>query len=85
MNGIGGRTIEEAQRNVSVEEFTMWAQYRNKRGPMNPGHQAHIAAFALFVANVRAAQGAKDFNLYDIFQFIDEPEITAEQAMKEWA
>lgn len=33
--GIGGRTIEEAQRNVTWDEFTRWVAYRAKYGPLS--------------------------------------------------
>ena len=36
MNGIGGRTIEEAQNNMSYQEYYSWKMYRDLRGPMNP-------------------------------------------------
>ncbi|STW07813.1 Uncharacterised protein [Klebsiella grimontii] len=35
MNGIGGRTIAEAQERMSLREFQVWVKYRNKYGPLN--------------------------------------------------
>ena len=33
--GIGGRTIEEAQRNITWDEFLRWVTYRAKYGPLS--------------------------------------------------
>lgn len=35
MNGIGGRTIAEAQERMSLREFQVWVKYRNKYGQLN--------------------------------------------------
>ena len=35
MNGIGGRTIAEAQERRSRREFLVWRKYREKYGPRN--------------------------------------------------
>ncbi|WP_336623914.1 phage tail protein, partial [Klebsiella pneumoniae] len=35
MNGIGGRTIAEAQVRMSIREFHVWVKYRNKYGQLN--------------------------------------------------
>ena len=35
MNGIGGRTIAEAQERMSRREFLVWLKYREKYGPLN--------------------------------------------------
>ncbi|PCQ44887.1 phage tail protein, partial [Citrobacter freundii] len=36
LNGIGGRTISEAQERLSFLEFQQWIQYRQKYGSLNP-------------------------------------------------
>lgn len=35
LHGIGGRTIAEAKRNMSVVEFYHWCAYINARGTIN--------------------------------------------------
>lgn len=35
MNGIGGSTIKEAKRNLSLDEFLVWREYIAKRGCLN--------------------------------------------------
>lgn len=35
LHGIGGRTIAEAKRNITVVEFYQWCNYINLRGTLN--------------------------------------------------
>ncbi len=35
LNGIGGNTIEEAKRNISIQEGSIWARYMHQRGTLN--------------------------------------------------
>jgi hypothetical protein len=35
LSGIGGRTIEEAKRNISTKEFEFWKAYRLKYGSLS--------------------------------------------------
>lgn len=37
MSGVGGRTIQEAQDNLSYEEYTMFMHYYKKYGSFNLG------------------------------------------------
>lgn len=37
MNGIGGRTIAEAQQNMTYPEFMVWMKFRAKRGSLHQG------------------------------------------------
>lgn len=85
--GVGGRTIVEAQRNLSHAEFFAWAEYRKKRGPLNPLLRQE-SGFALLAGLLCAAHGIKgsggqilthkDFMPYAH----DEPEATVEDFMK---
>jgi len=36
LNGVGGRTIEEAKERISTEEFGRWCAYREMCGGLNP-------------------------------------------------
>lgn len=35
LNGVGGRTVEEAKRNMSYKEFIDWVKYRNVNTTLN--------------------------------------------------
>lgn len=37
LNGIGGRTVEEAKFNLSRVEFLDWVAYANSKGTLNLG------------------------------------------------
>lgn len=82
LNGIGGTTIEEAQRNLSAAEYCTWAEYRAKRGSLNQMLRTD-RGFALLACLYSARHGGKPA-LYDFLPHEQEPEITLEQAMKDW-
>lgn len=46
MNGIGGRTIAEAQERMSLREFQVWVKYRNKYGQLNVMMRTEWGGFA---------------------------------------
>jgi hypothetical protein len=37
LNGIGGKTIDEAKMRISHPEFLSWVSYREKYGTLNSG------------------------------------------------
>lgn len=86
MCGIGGRTIAEAQQRISYPEFVRWAQYRAKRGSLNPGLRIErgSALLATMYANVHKGQHAPAYELYDFAPYHDQPEATLEEAMASW-
>lgn len=43
LNGIGGNTIEQAERNLSHAELAIWRAYRAKRGSLNIGRRVEQA------------------------------------------
>lgn len=43
MNGIGGFTIKEARKNLTLEEFQTWKLFRAKYGPLNLFHRIDYA------------------------------------------
>jgi hypothetical protein len=85
MNGIGGRTIAEAQATLSYPEFMTWCKFRGKRGSLNQGMrvEAAVARLAAFYGNMRA--GKKAFSIEDFAPHMDEPVLTLEHAMATWA
>lgn len=85
MCGIGGKTIEEAQNNISHEEFSRWVYYRRKRGTLNIGLRTEhsSALLACMLANRYRKEGSSALSIYDFAPHLDEPELTIED-MKKW-
>lgn len=84
--GIGGRTIEEAQRRLSYAEVQQWAAYRAKRGGFNLGLRIERATglLATLYANAHRQQSAEPYQLWDFLPHEDAPPLTIEEAMKRW-
>ncbi|MDY7565783.1 hypothetical protein QN400_10480 [Pseudomonas sp. RTC3] len=84
MNGIGGRTIAEAQENITYPEFMIWCKFRGKRGSLNQGMRIEvaIARFMTLYGNVKT--GKKTFAIEDFAPHMDLPELTLERAMETW-
>jgi hypothetical protein len=59
LHGIGGRTVAEAKRRVTYEEFVMWLAYINKNGLPAQGTEATERAFALLTWQVNLSRGGK--------------------------
>lgn len=58
LNGIGGRTIAEAQQNMSMVEARQWAQYIKRHGGLNIAERVEQAA-ALICATGAKLMGQK--------------------------
>lgn len=86
MNGIGGRTIAEAQERISVPEFHIWLKYRAKYGGLNHVLRTEWAAalVASVIANVNKGKDAPTFKVSDFAPHINEAAIELEVAMNEW-
>lgn len=86
LNGVGGRTVAEAQQRMSYTEFCRWLAYRRQRGSFNPGLRADRAAglLAAIYVNAHRKKGATAHSLWDFLPHEDEPPITMEQAMDTW-
>ncbi|QQE90853.1 hypothetical protein GKQ51_09555 [Azotobacter chroococcum] len=85
MSGIGGRTIAEAQERISYQEFVAWARYRAKRGSLNVGMRVErgAALLATLYANAHSKNGG--YKISDFATYHDEPTMSLEQAMEQWA
>jgi hypothetical protein len=85
LNGIGGRTIEEAQRRVSYAEFLTWVEYRKKRGSLHSGLRMDrgFALLAKFYADAHTKEGVHN-SIWDFTPYEDEPPISLDDAMKAW-
>lgn len=82
--GVGGRTIEEAKRNLSYNEFCDWVRYRNMRGTLNLGLRTEWAVGQTLSVYANSKSKKKSFKLYDFTPHIDEPPVSLDQAMEVW-
>lgn len=64
MNGIGGRTIAEAQQNMSLVEARQWAQYIKRHGGLNIAERVEQAA-ALICSTGAQMVGNKNMKVAD--------------------
>ncbi|EMJ9286683.1 phage tail protein [Klebsiella michiganensis] len=86
MNGIGGRTIAEAQERISLREFQVWVKYRNKYGPLNVMMRTEWGAslVASVLANINKSKNSPPFKISDFAPHINEVSVSLEEAMKTW-
>ncbi|EMP5831366.1 phage tail assembly protein T [Klebsiella oxytoca] len=86
MNGIGGRTIAEAQERMSLREFQVWVKYRNKYGPLNVMMRTEWGAslVASVLANINKSKNSPPFKISDFAPHINEVSVSLEEAMKSW-
>lgn len=84
LNGIGGRTIEEAKKNISYHEFILWLQYRHKRGSFNLGMRVERGAALNACVYLNAKSLNHKYSLYDFMPNEEAPPQTLFQAMNEW-
>jgi hypothetical protein len=70
LNGIGGKTIEEAKFNLTVDEAEDWASYFNARGSSNLGIRMEVG-FALLAWLLARGFGLRkdDRSLYTMDDF----------------
>jgi hypothetical protein len=83
MNGIGGRTVEEAQRNMSWAEAMQWMEFIGKRGTLNFGMRLEILMSQLMEC-VMAGKKKRDGSAYTFKDWaihLDKPELTIENAI----
>ncbi len=64
MNGIGGRTIAEAQQNMSMVEARHWAQYMRRHGGLNVAERVEQSA-ALICTTAAQLMGNKNVKVLD--------------------
>ncbi|EML2679373.1 MAG: phage tail protein [Klebsiella michiganensis] len=86
MNGIGGRTIAEAQERMSLREFQIWVKYRNKYGQLNSMMRTEWGAslVASVLANINKSKNSPPFKISDFAPHINEVSVSLEEAMKSW-
>lgn len=84
MNGIGGRTIAEAQENMSINEFLLWQKFRNKRGSLHVGMRIEesVGQFLAMWVNSKTAKDAITRYAQDYAPHMDPRIISAEEFAK---
>lgn len=86
MNGIGGRTIAEAQERMSIREFQIWLRYREKYGQLNNMMRIEWGSslVASVLANINKSKNTPTFKVSDFAPHINESPLSLEEAMKSW-
>jgi hypothetical protein len=82
LNGIGGRTIDEAKRTITFDEAVLWQSYIDKRGSLNTGRRVNISGAHIAAILSKANGGKLDF--YDFAFFEREKESQKETAIKQF-
>jgi hypothetical protein len=83
LNGVGGNTIEEAQQNISLNEFMSWLAYRKKRGSLHVGMRVEYGS-ALLATLYANSKSKRPYKIWDFMQHDEEKPISIEQAMETW-
>ena len=84
--GIGGRTIEEAQNNMTYSEVVRWQHYRNKRGGFNIALRLERSA-ALLATLFYNRHYKTTADMYDFMPYEERPEQSAptfDEVRKAW-
>ncbi|MBN3978307.1 phage tail assembly protein T [Serratia marcescens] len=86
MNGIGGRTVAEAQEKMLLVEYRLWVKYREKYGTLNPMMRTEwgAALVASVLANINRSKNSPPFEVSDFAPHINEKPISIEDAMENW-
>lgn len=85
MNGIGGRTVEEAQRTMLLSEFFLWQKFRHKRGSLHTGMRIEesVAKFLAYWFNSKTKPDAPRLHPQDFAPHMDERVISLEEIAKQ--
>ncbi|NBF13093.1 phage tail assembly protein T [Pseudomonas sp. Fl4BN1] len=86
MNGIGGRTIAEAQENMTYSEFVVWMKFRARRGSLHQGMRVEMALAQLQALYVNSKTGKDAPRLYqqDFAPHMDPRVETLDEAIAGW-
>lgn len=80
LNGVGGRTVEEAKATISVAEMYAWQAFRERRGSLHLGMRVEAGA-ALIAWQIHRALGGKA-KLEEFMAHADDGEASLEDVMK---
>jgi len=72
LNGVGGRTVEEAKETLSFAEAQAWSAYMRKRGSLNVGMRLEYG-FALIARSINNALGGHA-TMRDFMPHADQPD-----------
>lgn len=86
MNGIGGRTIAEAQERMTYLEFLVWMRFRAKRGSMHQGMRVEmaLAQFQAFYVNSKTGKDVPRLHQQDFAPHMDPRVESLEDAVASW-
>jgi hypothetical protein len=86
LSGIGGKTVAEAQENVSYHEFRRWMEFRHLRGPLHFGTRIDRAAARMMTLYINAnrSKGTTPVSWWDFLVYEEEPAVSLEDARKTW-
>ena len=86
MNGIGGRTIAEAQENMTYLEFMVWMKFRQKRGSLHLGMRVEIAfaQFQAFFFNWKFGKDVPKLYQQDFAPHMDPRVESLNEALSNW-
>lgn len=86
MNGIGGRTVAEAQEVMSLSEYRVWLKYRRKYGSLNPMMRTEwgAALVASTIANVNKGKNHPTFTISDFAPHFETSAVSLQEAMDKW-
>lgn len=80
LNGIGGKTIEEAKQNISYAEYLDWCEYIKKRGTLDVGSRLEWAAAMIsMIVNNSAGGKAK---MTDFMPHWEQPQAKIEDVFR---
>lgn len=84
LNGVGGKTVAEAKRNLSFEEFNDWAEYYRSYGTLNPTRKMEFgfAMIAVLLSRLGGNATAKQSDFMP--HHSDHMEIPLDKAMQDW-
>lgn len=80
LNGVGGKTIREAKKNLTYTEAQDWMEYYKLRGTFNQNRKMEWG-FAMVAWMVNRAGGGTA-ELQDFMPYSKTPESDLEEAMK---
>lgn len=75
LNGIGGRTIDEAKRRLTFDEAVLWNAYIQKRGSLHIGRRVEISGAIVASMLSRVHGGKSQFLDFAIHEREKEPQI----------
>lgn len=80
LNGVGGRTVEEAKERMTYAEALQWQDYLTSRGTVHVGMRLE-AGFALIAMSINHALGGKA-TIEQFMPHFDEPQASLEDVMQ---